>query len=89
MNKSEMVYDQKQLIANLIGCDCFGVSEETRISDYDDSISEISSMIEYFIDTGNEEETAEWRRMLQQTKVEKRRAKRMAGNKNRTEPAQT
>lgn len=33
MNKSEMVYDQKQLIANLIGCDCFGVSEETRISE--------------------------------------------------------
>ncbi len=89
MNKSEIVYDQKQLMADFIGCDCFGISENVSLSDYDDAILEIVSMIEHCIDIGDKAETAEWRRMLQQTKVEKRRAKKVIDNKNRLEPALT
>lgn len=89
MNKSEIVYNQKQLMADFIGCDCFGISENVALSDYDDAISEIISMIEYCIDIGDKTEVAEWRRMLQQTKIEKRRARKMIENKNRLEPALT
>ena len=89
MNKSEMAYDQTQLMADFIGCDCFGINEYLSLSDYDDAIQEIMSMIEYCIDIGDKTEVAEWRRMLQQTKVEKRRAKKMIENKNRLEPVLT
>ncbi len=89
MNKSEMAYDQTQLMADFIGCDCFGINENLSLSDYDDAIQEIMSMIEYCIDIGDKTEVAEWRRMLQQTKVEKRRAKKMIENKNRLEPVLT
>lgn len=47
MNKSEMVYDQKQLIADLIGCGCFGIGENVRLSEYDESIGEINCMIQH------------------------------------------
>ena len=53
MNKAETVYNQKQLMADFIGCDCFGISENVALSDYDDAISEIISMIEYCIDIGD------------------------------------
>ena len=89
MNKSEKVYEQKQLMADLIGCECFGINENVKPSDYDDAILEIMSMIEYNIDVGDKKEAAEWRRMLQQTKVEKRRAKKMIENNNRMEPVLT
>lgn len=89
MNKSEMAYDQTQLMADFIGCDCFSINENLSLSDYDDAIQEIMSMIEYCIDIGDKTEVAEWRRMLQQTKVEKRRAKKMIENKNRLEPVLT
>lgn len=89
MNKSELVYDQKQLIADLIGCECFGIKENEDIvlSEYDEDINEINCMIQHFIDLGNEKEISEWRKMLQQTKVEKRRAKKLIDNKNRMEIA--
>ncbi len=89
MNKSEIVYDQKQLMADFIGCDCFGINENVSLSEYDDAIVEIVSMIDHCIDIGDKAEVAEWRRMLQQTKVEKRRAKKVIDNKNRLEPALT
>ncbi|MDE6055095.1 MAG: hypothetical protein K2G55_15365 [Lachnospiraceae bacterium] len=89
MNKSDAVYEQKQLMADLIGCECFGINENVKLSDYDDAILEIMSMIEYNIDVGDKKEVAEWRRMLQQTKVEKRRAKKMIENNNRMEPVLT
>lgn len=89
MNKSDMVYDQKQLIADFIGCECFGVEENADISEYDKSIEEINSMINYYIADGNEQEVSEWRKILQQAKVEKRRAKKMIDNKNRMEIAYT
>ncbi len=89
MNKSELVYEQKQLIADFIGCECFGIDEDVKLSDYDDSIREITSMISYYIDNGDKKEAAEWRRMLQETKVEKRRAKKMIESKNRMEPVLT
>lgn len=89
MNKSETIYDQKQLMADFVGCECFGISEDVALLDYDDAILEIMSMIEHCIEIGNKTEVAEWRRMLQQTKVEKRRAKKMIDNKNRLEPALT
>ena len=85
MNKADAVYEQKQLMADFIGCECFGVNENMKLSDYDDAILEIMSMIEYNIDIGDKEEVANWRRMLQQTKVEKRRAKKMIENNNRME----
>ena len=89
MNKSDMVYFQKQFIAGLIGCKCFGINENIDISEYDKSIEEINSMIAHFIQIGNESEVAEWRRMLQQEKVEKRHAKKMIDNKSRMEIAYT
>lgn len=27
MNKADAVYEQKQLIADFIGCECFGINE--------------------------------------------------------------
>ena len=86
MNKADAVYEQKQLMADFIGCECFGVNENMKLSDYDDAILEIMSMIEYNIDIGDKKEAAEWRRMLQQTKVEKRCAKKMIESKNGMEP---
>lgn len=88
MNKLDAIYDQKQLIADLIGCECFGIDENVDISEYEKSIEEINSMINYYIADGNEQEVSEWRKMLQQVKVEKRRAK-MIDNKNRMEIAYT
>lgn len=88
MNKSEMVYDQKQLIADLIGCDCFGIDENVDLSEYDESMEEINCMLQHCIDIGDEKEVSFWRQMLQQTKVEKRRAKKMIEN-SRMEVAYT
>ena len=88
MNKSDKIYEQKQLIAELIGCECFGI-DENEMSDYDDSIQEILCMIAYNIDIGNKKEIAEWRRLLQQTKVEKRCARKMIESKNRMEAVLT
>lgn len=88
MNKSEMVYDQKQLIADLIGCDCFGIDENVDLSEYDKSIEEINCMLQHCIEIGDESEVSFWRKMLQQTKVEKRRAKKMIEN-SRMEVAYT
>ena len=85
MNKADAVYEQKQLMADFIGCECFGINDNVKLSDYDDAILEIMTMIEYNIGIGDKEEVANWRRMLQQTKVEKRRAKKMIGNNNRME----
>lgn len=89
MNKSDRIYEQKQLIADFIGCECFGVDDNIKLSDYDDAILEIMSMIEYYIDVEDNKEVAEWRRMLQQAKVEKRRAKKMIESKNRMVSALT
>lgn len=88
MNKSEMVYDQKQLIADLIGCDCFGIDENMDLSEYDESIEEINGLISWFVAEGNEEEVSFLRQMLQQARVEKRRAKKMIDN-SRMEVAYT
>lgn len=88
MNKSEMVYDQKQLIADLICCDCFGIDENVDLSEYDESMEEINNMLQHYIDIGDEKEVSFWRQMLQQTKVEKRRAKKMIEN-SRMEVAYT
>lgn len=88
MNKSEMVYDQKRLIADLIGCGCFGIDENVDLSKYDESMEEISCMLQYCIDIGDESEVSFWRKMLQQAKVEKRRAKKMIEN-SRMEVAYT
>ena len=89
MNKSEAVYDQKQLMADLADCGCFGIRGDVDMREYDESIEEINSIINYYIADGNEEEVCEWRKMLQQVKVEKRRAKKMTDNKSRMEIAYT
>lgn len=88
MNKSEAVYDQKQLIADLIGCDCFGIDENVDLSEYDESMEEINCMLQHCIEIGDEKEVSFWRQMLQQTRVEKRRAKKMIEN-SRMEVAYT
>lgn len=87
-NSAEKTYDQKKFIAEFIDCDCFEAEVED-LSEYDESISEINAMIDHSIMIGNEEEVSNWRKMLQQTKVAKRRAKRMIESKNRTEFALT
>lgn len=89
MNTSDMVYDQKKWMAEFIGCACFGIREPVNLSDYEDSIAEIQSMIGYYIATGNTREVSEWRKMLQQVRVEKRRAKKMIEKKSRMETAHT
>lgn len=88
MNKSDMIYDQKQIIADLIGCDCFGIDENVDLSEYDESMEEINGMISWYVAKGNQEEVSFWRKMLQQTRVEKRRAKKMIEN-SRMEVAYT
>lgn len=87
-NSAEKTYDQKKFIAEFICCDCFEAEVED-LSEYDESISEINAMIDHSIMIGDEEEVSQWRKMLQQTKVAKRRAKRMIESKNRMELALT
>lgn len=87
-NSSEKVYEQKKFIADFIGCECFK-NNCKDLHEYDESISEINAMIAHNIEIGDEEEISFWRKMLQQTRVEKRRAKKMIESKNRMEPALT
>ena len=87
-NSAEKTYDQKKFIAEFIGCDCFEAEVED-LSEYDKSIVEINAMIDHSISVGDVEEISQWRKMLQQTKVAKRRAKKMIESKNRMELALT
>lgn len=89
MNKSDTVYNQKHAIAQIFGFKCFEVDESVAISEYDKNIEEINFMIRYYISVENKEEVSQWRKMLQQVKVEKRRAKKMIDNKSRMENAYT
>lgn len=77
-NSSDQAYDRNKFIANFIDCQCFG-SHGTK-DEYDESIAEINTMIDYCIDLEDEEEIKSWRKLLQQTKVEKRRAKMIERN---------
>ena len=88
-NSAEKTYDQKKFIAEFIGCDCFEVETVDDLSEYDKSIAEINAMIDHNISVGDMEEVSNWRKMLQQTKVAKRRAKRMIESKSRMELALT
>ena len=88
-NSAEKTYDQKKFIAEFICCDCFEAETTDDLSGYDESIEQINAMIDHSIMIGNEEEVSQWRKMLQQTKVAKRRAKRMIESKNRMEFALT
>lgn len=58
------------------------------ISEYDESMEEINCMLQHCIEIGDESEVSFWRKMLQQKKVEKRRAKKMIEN-SRMEVAYT
>ena len=88
MNSSEKAYDRDIFLANFTGCKCFSV--DVSLDEYDKSISEINAMIQHNIDIGNDEEVAQCRKMLQRTKVEKRRNKvRMIESKKETELALT
>ena len=80
-NSSELAYDQKKFIADFIGCECFE-SDVCTLQEYDESIAEINAMIAHNIELGDKKEVKQWRELLQQTKVEKRRAKRMIERKN-------
>lgn len=86
MNHSERIYSQKKFIADFIGRECFE-DECVELSEYDESIAEIHAMIDYYIVHRNDDEVAYWRKMLQQTKVAKRRAKKMIEKTNRMEIA--
>lgn len=74
MNSSEKAYDRYVFLREFVGCKC-GDQEDISLSEYKKSISEINAMIQHNIDIGNQEEIAYWRKMLQRTRVEKRRAK--------------
>lgn len=89
MNKSDKVYDRERFILDMTGGDCCANNDNTDISEYDRSIDEINGMIQYFIDSGNKKEVADWRKMLQRAKVEKRRVKKMIENNNGKEIAYT
>lgn len=58
MNKSDMIYDQKQIIVDLIECDCFGIDENVDLSEYDESMEEINGMISWYVAKGNQEEVS-------------------------------
>ena len=88
MNSSEQAYDRDNFLANFAGCQCF--TEDVSAEEYDKSIDEINAMIAHCIDIGDTEEVSQWRKLLQRTKVEKRRSKaRMIENKNEMELALT
>lgn len=76
MNKSDLKYQEKQLMLDFIdpehGC-CGG--EMLDPHEYDESIMDCMGMLQYSIALGDKEEIAFWRRMLQETKVAKRFAK--------------
>lgn len=74
MNSSEKAYDRDIFLSQFIGCEC-NEPDNIELSEYDKSISEINAMIQHSIDIGNMEEVAQWRKMLQRTRVDKRRAK--------------
>lgn len=73
-NTSESAYDADMFILNFVG-GCPATNEFVSQKEYNDSIAEIESMIQYSIYRGDEEEVRFWRAMLQRTKVEKRRAR--------------
>lgn len=85
-NSSDTAYDSAKFIADFMECECFN-GYGTK-NEYDKSIEDINAMINYCIDSGNEEEVKSWRKLLQQTRVEKRRAK-MIERKNAKEFALT
>lgn len=84
-NSSETAYDRKCFIAEFVECECFNelIMCDNIIEEYNSSINEINAMIAHFIDIKNDEEVAFWRSFLQQTKVAKRRAKKMIEDNNR------
>lgn len=60
---------------------------EKEASDYEESLQDWEGMLTYFLDTGNTEEASFCRRMMQQTRVAKRRLKaeiKELRNKERT-----
>ena len=77
-NSSELAYDRDNFISDFIGCECF--QNECNSSKFDESIEQINAMINYCIDIKDEEEISFWRKLLQQTKVAKRRAKMIENN---------
>ncbi len=88
MNSSEKAYERDKLIADFIECNCFNSDYSQK--EYDNSIAEINAMIQHSIGIENDEEIAQWRKMLQRTRVEKRRAKaRMIESKREMEFALT
>lgn len=88
MNSSEKAYDRDEFLMNFIGNCCSAA--DCSLDEYDKSIDEINEMIAHSIDIGDEKEVSQWRKLLQRTRVEKRRCKaRMIESKNRMEIALT
>lgn len=88
-SRSDAIYDAKKELASFAGCECCEEEETLDVKEYDKSIAEIQCMIDYFIGMENTEEVSFWRRMLQETKIAKRRAKMRNANINRMEIAYT
>lgn len=71
-NSSEAAFDRDAFLLELAG-GCVLSGETLAGEDYDEGIAEIQAMIRHFLDLGDLDEVAQWRRLLQRTKVEKRR----------------
>lgn len=87
MNSSEIAYNTDMFMLEFMGCECPNVQCEKE--DYDENIMEIEAMIDYCIGIGDQAEVKAWRRLLQRTKVEKRRYAQKIENNNAKENALT
>lgn len=77
-NTSEMAFDRNILLEEFVGCCPYtNTSFDVSLSEWDESIEDCYGMLHHFSALNDDEEVAFWRRMLQQAKVGKRRAKRM------------
>lgn len=54
-----------------------GIPTKKDLDEYDEAIADCIGMLEYALEMGDENEIRSWRRMLQQTKTEKKHAIRL------------
>lgn len=81
MNSSDLAYARDMTLLALASggencCPTCDSDIEEMLSEYDEGIAEIKAMISYCLDKGWYDEVHQWRRLLQQTRVEKRLVKK-------------
>lgn len=89
-NTSDMALQRNMMLSSFVGDESIVVEDgsfsrdaiptQRDIDEYDEAISDCLGMLYYAMDLNNFEEIRFWRRMLQQTKTEKRNALRLMKN---------